>query len=68
VFSLTCRPRLVKRGRFGCLLCRKVLKFSYLGVGSRTAISFPASRDSYFLVTFLDSLEAEAKVIRGSLF
>ncbi|MEG5027223.1 phosphodiester glycosidase family protein [Microcoleus sp. AT8-B1] len=38
-----------------------------LGVGSRTAIGFPASRDKLFLVTFLDSLslEAEANVMRA---
>lgn len=38
-----------------------------LGVGSRTAIGFPASRDKLLLVTFLDSLslEAEAKVMQA---
>ncbi|MEG4625859.1 hypothetical protein Q5691_16440 [Microcoleus sp. w1-18aA5] len=38
-----------------------------VGVGSRTAIGFPASREKLFLVTFFDSLslEAEAKVMQA---
>ncbi len=65
-FSLTCGPRLVKGGKVWLSPLSEGFKDSHvLGVGSRTAIGFPASRDKLFLVTFLDSLslEAEAKVM-----
>ena len=65
-FSLTCGPRLVKRGKVWLSPLSEGFKDpSVLGVGSRTAIGFPASKDKLFLVTFLDSLslEAEAKVM-----
>ena len=65
-FSLTCGPRLVKEGKVWLSPLSEGFKDSHvLGVGSRTAIGFPASRDKLFLVTFLDSLslEAEAKVM-----
>ncbi len=67
-FSLTCGPRLVKGGKVWLSPLSEGFKDSHvLGVGSRTAIGFPASRDKLFLVTFLDSLslEAEAKVMRA---
>ncbi|MEG5057412.1 phosphodiester glycosidase family protein [Microcoleus sp. A2-C5] len=66
-FSLTCGPRLVKQGKVWLSPLSEGFKDSHvLGVGSRTAIGFPASGDKLFLVTFLDSLslEAEAKVMR----
>lgn len=65
-FSLTCGPRLIKGGKVWLSPLSEGFKDSHvLGVGSRTAIGFPASRDKLFLVTFLDSLslEAEAKVM-----
>lgn len=65
-FSLTCGPRLVKGGKVWLSpLSEGFRDPSVLGVGSRTAIGFPASGDKLFLVTFLDSLslEAEAKVM-----
>lgn len=65
-FSLTCGPRLVKQGKVWLSPLSEGFKDSHvLGVGSRTAIGFPAARDKLFLVTFLDSLslEAEAKVM-----
>lgn len=65
-FSLTCGPRLVKGGKIWLSPVSEGFKDSHvLGVGSRTAIGFPASRDKLLLVTFLDSLslEAEAKVM-----
>ena len=65
-FSLTCGPRLVKKGKVLLSPLSEGFKDSHvLGVGSRTAIGFPAARDKLFLVTFLDSLslEAEAKVM-----
>jgi exopolysaccharide biosynthesis protein len=67
-FSLTCGPRLVKGGKVWLSPLSEGFKDSHvLGVGSRTAIGFPASRDKLFLVTFLDSLslEAEAKVMQA---
>lgn len=67
-FSLTCGPRLVKEGKVWLSPLSEGFKDSHvLGVGSRTAIGFPASRDKLFLVTFLDSLslEAEANVMRA---
>ena len=67
-FSLTCGPRLVKAGKVWLSPLSEGFKDSHvLGVGSRTAIGFPASRDKLFLVTFLDSLslEAEAKVMQA---
>ena len=67
-FSLTCGPRLVKQGKVWLSPLSEGFKDSHvLGVGSRTAIGFPASRDKLFLVTFLDSLslEAEAKVLQA---
>ena len=67
-FSLTCGPRLVKGGKVWLSPLSEGFKDAHvLGVGSRTAIGFPASRDKLFLVTFLDSLslEAEAKVMRA---
>ncbi len=67
-FSLTCGPRLVKQGKVWLSPLSEGFKDSHvLGVGSRTAIGFPASGDKLFLVTFLDSLslEAEAKVMQG---
>ncbi|MEG3857964.1 phosphodiester glycosidase family protein [Microcoleus sp. herbarium12] len=67
-FSLTCGPRLVKGGKVWLSPLSEGFKDSHvLGVGSRTAIGFPASGDKLFLVTFLDSLslEAEAKVMRA---
>jgi exopolysaccharide biosynthesis protein len=65
-FSLTCGPRLVKQGKVWLSPLSEGFKDAHvLGVGSRTAIGFPASRDKLFLVTFLDSLslEAEAKIM-----
>ncbi|MEG3848042.1 phosphodiester glycosidase family protein [Microcoleus sp. herbarium19] len=65
-FSLTCGPRLVKGGKVWLSPLSEGFKdASVLGVGSRSAIGFPASRDKLFLVTFIDSLslEAEAKVM-----
>lgn len=65
-FSLTCGPRLLKGGKVWLSPLSEGFKDpSVLGVGSRTAIGFPASKDKLFLVTFLDSLslEAEAKVM-----
>jgi exopolysaccharide biosynthesis protein len=67
-FSLTCGPRLVKGGKVWLSPLSEGFKDSHvLGVGSRTAIGFPASRDKLFLVTFLESLslEAEAKVMQA---
>lgn len=67
-FSLTCGPRLVKEGKVWLSPLSEGFKDSHvLGVGLRTAIGFPASRDKLFLVTFLDSLslEAEANVMRA---
>ncbi|MEG4276867.1 phosphodiester glycosidase family protein [Microcoleus sp. MON1_C1] len=67
-FSLTCGPRLVKGGKVWLSPLSEGFKDSHvLGVGSRTAIGFPASRDKLFLVTFFDSLslEAEAKVMQA---
>ncbi|MEG4198484.1 phosphodiester glycosidase family protein [Microcoleus sp. Pol12A5] len=67
-FSLTCGPRLVKGGKVWLSPLSEGFKDSHvLGVGSRTAIGFPASRDKLFLVTFIDSLslEAEAKVMQA---
>ncbi len=67
-FSLTCGPRLVKGGKVWLSPLSEGFKDSHvLGVGSRTAIGFPASRDKLFLVTFLDSLslEAEAKLMQA---
>src|SRR4028119_508467 len=67
-FSLTCGPRLVKGGKVWLSPLSEGFKDSHvLGVGSRTAIGFPVSRDKLFLVTFLDSLslEAEAKVMQA---
>ncbi|MEG4632790.1 phosphodiester glycosidase family protein [Microcoleus sp. AR_TQ3_B6] len=67
-FSLTCGPRLVKGGKVWLSPLSEGFKDSHvLGVGSRTAIGFPASRDKLFLVTFLDSLSlaAEAKVMQA---
>ncbi|MEG4407326.1 phosphodiester glycosidase family protein [Microcoleus sp. MON2_D5] len=67
-FSLTCGPRLVKGGKVWLSPLSEGFKDSHvLGVGSRTAIGFSASRDKLFLVTFFDSLslEAEAKVMQA---
>ena len=67
-FSMTCGPRLVKGGKIWLSPLSEGFKDAHvLGVGSRTAIGFPASRDKLFLVTFLDSLslEAEANVMRA---
>jgi exopolysaccharide biosynthesis protein len=67
-FSLTCGPRLVKQGKVWLSPLSEGFKDSHvLGVGSRTAIGFPASGDKLFLVSFLDSLslEAEAKVMQA---
>ncbi|MEG4501789.1 phosphodiester glycosidase family protein [Microcoleus sp. F10-C6] len=67
-FSLICGPRLVKQGKVWLSPLSEGFKDArVLGVGSRTAIGFPASRDKLFLVTFLDSLslEAEAKVMQA---
>ncbi|MEG4444873.1 hypothetical protein QUB47_22915 [Microcoleus sp. AT9_B5] len=68
-FCLTCGPtRLVKGGKVWLSPVSEGFKYSHVvGVGSRTAIGFPASRDKLFLVTFFDSLalEAEAKVLQA---
>ncbi len=67
-FSLTCGPRLVKAGKVWLSPLSEGFKDAgVLGVGSRTAIGFPASRDKLFLVTFFDSLslKAEANVMRA---
>ena len=66
-FSLTCGPRLVKQGKVWLSPLSEGFKDSHvLGVGARTAIGFPASRDKVFLVTFLRnlSLEQEAKIMQ----
>ncbi|MEG4165966.1 phosphodiester glycosidase family protein [Microcoleus sp. S13_D1] len=67
-FSLTCGPRLVKGEKVWLSPLSEGFKDSHVvGVGSITAIGFPASRDKLFLVTFFDSLslEAEAKVVQA---
>ncbi|MFB2978125.1 phosphodiester glycosidase family protein [Microseira sp. BLCC-F43] len=66
-FSLTCGPRLVKQGKIWLSPLSEGFKDSHvLGVGARTAIGFPESRDKLFLVTFLRSLslEQEAKIMQ----
>ncbi|GET39325.1 phosphodiester glycosidase family protein [Microseira wollei] len=66
-FSLTCGPRLVKQGKISLSPLSEGFKDSHvLGVGARTAIGFPESRDKLFLVTFLRSLslEQEAKILQ----
>lgn len=66
-FSLTCGPRLLKEGRIW--LNPKLEGFAdphVLGVGPRSAIGFPKSRDKIYLITFLQglSLEQEAKLMK----
>lgn len=67
-FSLTCGPRLVKQGKIWLSPLSEGFKDSHvLGVGARTAIGFPASRQELFLVTFMQSLslEQEAKIMQA---
>lgn len=67
-FSLTCGPRLVKQGKIWLSPLSEGFKDSHvLGVGARTAIGFPESRDKLFLITFLRSLslEQEAKIMQA---
>ena len=67
-FSLTCGPRLVRQGKVWLSPLSEGFKDSHvLGVGARTAIGFPASRQQLFLVTFLEnlSLEQEAKIMQA---
>ncbi|MBX9686881.1 MAG: phosphodiester glycosidase family protein [Candidatus Obscuribacterales bacterium] len=67
-FSLTCGPRLVKEGEVW--LNPELEGFAdphVLGVGPRSAIGFPKSRDRLYLITFLQglSLKQEAKIMKA---
>ncbi|MEG4917228.1 hypothetical protein QUB12_29635 [Microcoleus sp. B7-D4] len=65
---MTCGPRLVKGGKVWLSPLSEGFKDSHvLGVGSRTAIGFPTSREKLFLIIFFYSLslEAEAKVMQA---
>lgn len=67
-FSLTCGPRLVKQGKVSLSPISEGFKDSHvLGVGARTAIGFPESRQELFLVTFLNnlSLQQEAEIMKA---
>ena len=67
-FSLTCGPRLVKQGEIW--LDPKLEGFAdphVLGVGPRSAIGFPESRDKLYIVVFQRglSLNEEAKLMQA---
>jgi hypothetical protein len=67
-FSLTCGPRLLKEGEIW--LNPELEGFTdphVLGVGPRSAIGFPKSRDRLYLIVFLQglSLEQEAKAMKA---
>lgn len=67
-FSLTCGPRLVRQGKVWLSPLSEGFKDSHvLGVGARSAIGFPASKQQLFLVTFLQSLslQQEAEIMKA---
>lgn len=67
-FSLTCGPRLLRRGEVWVYPEIEGFTDSHvLTVGPRQAIGYPKSRDKIYLVTFLSglSLEKEAELMRS---
>jgi exopolysaccharide biosynthesis protein len=67
-FSLTCGPRLLKDGEVWLNPALEGFSDDHvLGIGPRSAIGFPASRDKIYLISFLNglSLDAEAKMMKA---
>lgn len=67
-FSITCGPRLVHNGEVEIDATAEGFTDSHvLGVGSRCAMGFPASKDKIYIVTFLRalSLQKEGEVMKA---
>ncbi|HEY9704507.1 MAG TPA: phosphodiester glycosidase family protein, partial [Allocoleopsis sp.] len=67
-FSITCGPRLIKKGQIWINPQSEGFKDSHvLGVGDRTAIGFPADGKKLFMVNFDSSLslQQEAQVMKA---
>lgn len=67
-FSLTCGPRLVTKGEIRLDALAEGFSDSHvLGIGPRSAIGYPSSKDKLYIVSFLRglSLQEEAKLMKA---